>query len=276
MVMVSTDEAKEAPVLQFHLEPDEPVEVGELTNALDAVAHQFQVFSDTVGIESGASARLLVSSVSPGSIDINFLPDIVAIGATISSISDSVGFVVKFAEHIKCLIDIFSGEHKGEVPSYVTVKDCDDAINIASPTAQHGGSQTFNIYNAPVIQYASLESKTARKVVENASNHKAQLQFPQSERRQRVSMVWAQLNRDPARVKGASSPDKGIIEEIDPKPKAILFTDELSYLKLEMLAEDENPMKKVYFVDVEVSRVRDKITAYRIVGYHGCDDLNSD
>jgi hypothetical protein len=80
------------------------------------------------------------------------------------------------------------------------------------------------------------------------------------------------LDRAPAKTKG-SSPDKRVIGEIDPKPKTILFTDELSYLKNEMISDEENPMQKVYFVDVEVSRVKEKVTAYRIAGFHGKDDL---
>jgi hypothetical protein len=41
-----------------------------------------------------------------------------------------------------------------------------------------------------------------------------------------------------------------------------------------MISDEENPMQKVYFVDVEVSRVGGKVTAYRIVGFHGKDELD--
>ena len=157
----------------------------------------------------------------------------------------------------------------------VTVRDCDDAINIVKPIAEHGGSQTFNVYKGPVIQnQIRINSPQARSVVESASRQKAMLQFPQAERKQRVSMIWDRLDRAAAKTQG-SSPDKGIIEEIDPRPKTILFTDELSYLKKEMIHDEENPMQKVYFVDVEISRVGDKVTAYRIVGFHGKDELPS-
>lgn len=268
--------SKDVPALQLHIEPDEPIEVHELTNSLNSFAHQYQAFAVLQRLDTPSNARLLVSSVSPGSIDINFLPDIAAFCTTVSPLLDGLDLVSKFAQHINSLLDIFSGDSDAEVPQTISVKDCDDAVNIASPIAQHGGTQTFNIFNGPVVHFANLDQKTARNIVANATNHKANLQFPLSERRQRVSMVWTRLDREPATVKGTKSPDKGLIEEIDPKPKAILFTDELSCLKTEMLAEDENPMKKVYFVDVEISRIRDKIAAYRIVGFHGSDDLNSD
>jgi len=49
----------------------------------------------------------------------------------------------------------------------------------------------------------------------------------------------------------------------------------MSHVKKEMIDDEENPYQKVYFVDVEVLRVGDKVVAYRIVGYHGKEDLPS-
>ncbi len=40
-----------------------------------------------------------------------------------------------------------------------------------------------------------------------------------------------------------------------------------------MIDDQENPYKKVYFVDVAVSRVHGKVVSYRVIGYHGADDL---
>jgi hypothetical protein len=58
------------PVLQFHLEPQEPIEVYELTGALGSLARQYQVFAVANSLsEKAGDARLLVSSVKPGSID---------------------------------------------------------------------------------------------------------------------------------------------------------------------------------------------------------------
>ena len=94
------------------------------------------------------------------------------------------------------------------------------------------------------------------------------------ETRKGVSLVWAQTSRDAVRTKGAKSPDKGLIQEIDPKPHAVLFTDETAHLKRQMMEDEENLYKKVYFVDVEVSRgIGEKVTAYRVVAYYGRDDI---
>jgi hypothetical protein len=48
----------------------------------------------------------------------------------------------------------------------------------------------------------------------------------------------------------------------------------MAYLKREMIDDQQNPYQNVYFVDVEISRTGGKITAYRIVGYHGADQLD--
>jgi hypothetical protein len=67
------------PCLQLHLEPSEPIEVSELTGALGALARQYQGFAVQNQLAKKPSdARLLVSSVAPGSIDISLYPDLVA------------------------------------------------------------------------------------------------------------------------------------------------------------------------------------------------------
>ena len=63
--------------LQLHIEPQEPIEVYELTAALSALSRQYNLYVDRQRyFEKAGDARLLVSSVSPGSIDINFVPDL--------------------------------------------------------------------------------------------------------------------------------------------------------------------------------------------------------
>jgi hypothetical protein len=263
-------------VLQVHLEPQEPIEISELSHALGSLARQYQEFAVEHRLAQKASdARLLVSNVKPGSIDISLLPEwtgVVLSGPLLAPLIDKYQLVSKFAEHIKKLIGLFSDGKE----SAVSVKDCDDAINIVQPIAKHGGTQTFNvIHDNRTFNILTTDTREARRVIEQATRRKGQLQAPEEkpEKRQRVSMTWNRLDRDKAKTEGRS-PDRGTIEEIDPKPRAVLFTDELSYLKNEMIADEENPYQQVYFVDVEISRAAGgKVTAYRVVGYHGKDEL---
>jgi len=273
-----------AAFLNFHLEPDEPLEVTELTHALASLSRQYQQFTEQEGITSrGSAARLLISNVRPGSIDINFIPgfdDIVSMAVPMVPLMwDKYDLLVKFAKRINALLDWFLGKKpQGELTSEVTIKDCDDVINIAKPIAQHGGHQTINIHKGDdITNIMNITADDAKKLLTSAANHKAQLQGPIADQKERVAMVWKQLSTDAPKKKGERSPDQAIIAEIDPKRHPIFFTDDMSYLKTEMLENVDKPFRKIFFVDVDVSRLPNgKVGNYRITGFHGNVDRDDD
>lgn len=269
---------RESPFLKLHIDPDEPLELSELTCALAALSHQYQIFATAEGLAGRATdAKLLIPSVSHGSIDINLVPDFHAIAATIGPLMPQIlgqaELIEKFTKRIKWLLDLFSREERagGE---QTTVRDCDDAINLVNPIAQHGGHQTFNIHNGPTTSVViQIDAKAAKEIARIASNKKALLTEKTPDKRQRVSMIWAQLARDAAKTDGATSPDKAVIADLDRSSRPVFFTDETSSLKKEMIDDEENPYKKVFFVDVEVSRLPSgRIGNYKITGYHGKED----
>ncbi len=262
-------------LLQLHIEPDRSIEVDHLTAALGSLSRQYQTFAQEAGFSARpADARLLVSSVSRGSIDISFIPDLAAAGMAVLPLIDAAALVEKYVGHLSALLSWFKSGGGDNPPKPITVKDCDDAINIVKPIAEAGGNQTFNtIHGGVTINVLETTAEDARRIIEGAARTRAALQLPDAERHQRVSMMWHRLARDDARTAGVRSPDQGIIEELDAKPRAVMFTDDMAYIKREMIDDEDNPYQKVYFVDVEVSRVGGKITAYRIYGYHGKDDF---
>jgi hypothetical protein len=193
--------ARDDPVLQLHLEPQEPIEIEELTGALGALARQYQDFAISNHLaERAGEARLLVSNVAPGSIDISLLPEwVVVAGPLLAPLIDKASVILKFAEKIKELIQKFSGE-KG-APADATLKDCDDAINLVKPVAEHGGVQNFNIVQHQTIinNVLTTDTRQARRVTQNAARKKAELQASsQPERRERVAMIWSRLEHVPA------------------------------------------------------------------------------
>lgn len=158
----------------------------------------------------------------------------------------------------------------------ISVKDCDDAINIVKPIANHGGTQTFNTINGgAVFNIFTMTAPEASKIMEVALQEKALLQNSAAEVRQRVPLVWKRLDRDETRPEAKSSPDRALIEEIDEKSHPVFFTDEMSSIKKQMIDDEANPYQSVYFVDVSVSRVSGKIVSYRVIGYHGKEDLEA-
>lgn len=143
--------ADKEPYLQFHLEPGEHIEVSELTGALAALARQYQTFAvENQLAKKPSDARLLVSSVAPGSIDISLYPDLVAYLAALPMLApliDKADLIAKFGKTLKSLFELFTKKKESEAGDAITIKDCDDAINIVKPIANHGGTQTFNVIN---------------------------------------------------------------------------------------------------------------------------------
>ena len=105
--------AADEPCLQLHLEPGESIEVSELTGALGAVARQYQAFAVQNQLAKKPSdARLLVSSVAPGSIDISLYPDLVAYLAAVPMLApliDKAELIIRFGETLKVLFELFNG-----------------------------------------------------------------------------------------------------------------------------------------------------------------------
>lgn len=265
--------------LKLHMEPERPVEVSELVGALSSIAREYQIFCSYDPTYFGQSdARLLVSNVSPGSIDINLVPDHIATAATLFPVVPFT-HLKEFAQFIEWLIDglLDSSKTPGDTKlteiEPVTIKQCDDAINIAKPIANNGGSQSILVIkDAQVVNVLQMSASEAKRIVNSATKRKAELRAPDVETAERVPMIWSRLDRDRA-AKSGSSPDKALIEELDRRPKPVFFTDDMEHLKREMIEDEDNPYQKVYFVDVQISRTQDKIVSYRVIGYHGKEDL---
>lgn len=189
---------------------------------------------------------------------------------------DKAELIAKFGKALKGLFDLFGKKKESKAGDDISVKDCEDAINIVKPIANHGGSQTFNTINGGVtVNILTMSESEASRIMETAIHQKVLLQNPDAEIRQRVPMVWKRLDRDETKPEAKSSPDRALIEEIDTKSRAAFFTDEMSYLKKQMIDDEINPYQTIYFVDVSVSRISGKVVSYRVIGYHGKEELET-
>ena len=272
--------------LQLHLEPDEPIAVQELVGSLSALARQYQLYvAGEGGGEKSSQAKLLVSSVSPGSIDISLIPEIIDV-ASASAIAlapwmDKATAVAGFARKVHGLLSKFKspkGDDKSLVPSTmeeVTLRDCDDAQAIFKPVAEHGGTQTFNSYaDGAVVYNFNVSSPEAVACIENVIKQRALLRFPEGERYANMPLIWARIDDGEARKSG-STPDKAVIEPIDPKKKPIFFADGSTTLKNKMVRDEAYPLDRIYFVDVLVTRVGGRVVSYTVIDYHGSDEIEN-
>lgn len=264
--------------LRLHIETVHSIDVEELSSALVSYGRQYQTFAFERGFVGRPSdAKLLVSSVSQGSIDISFIPELVAIGMTLLPLVDQATLAVKFADQLLTLLKHFQSAKNPPPGVAVDVKDCEDVANIVSPVADNGGSQTFMVINGGVtVNQLTVSQSEARKIRRRAQQQRDALKTPEvpaKETRHGVPLTWHQLAKDAPKMQGKRSPDQGIIEEIDEGAHAVLFTDDTAHLKNELIGDGENPYRMVYFVDVEISRVANKVVSYRVFRFHGKDEL---
>src|ERR1700716_22635 len=119
--------AVDEPCLQLHLEPSEPIEVSELTGALGALARRYQAFAVQNQLAKKPSdARLLVSSVAPGSIDISLYPDLMTHLASVGMFApliDKAELIAKFGKALKGLFDLFAKKKESGAGEDISVKD---------------------------------------------------------------------------------------------------------------------------------------------------------
>ncbi|MGO6935013.1 hypothetical protein ACCS97_25110 [Rhizobium ruizarguesonis] len=268
------------PAFNLHIEPKSPIELEHMLSSLAVLGRRFQSYAkEELDLGRGDTAKLYVSSIKPGSIDISLIPDLYEAGKHVAGAvaaagaGDVVETVKGFAESIQTLFKTFNKPVKEEAGAGVTVKDCDDAINIVKPIATAGGVQTFNVNNVQGDQILvfDINSPQASRIIDNALHHREKLLLPETETHKQVALVWQKIDRSDARTVGATSPDKGRIEEIDSRPKSILFHEDVADVKSDIMGEAL--LQMVYYVDVEVVRVDDRIKAYRVVGYHGKEPL---
>lgn len=269
------------PALNLHIEPKNPIELEDMLASLAALGRRYQNYAkDEFDLTRGENARLFVSSIKPGSIDISLIPDLVDAGkagaGAIAAVGagDFVEAVKGFAASIDTLLKTFSKPTSAASAPELTVKDCDDAVNIVKPIANAGGTQTFNVNNVQGDQILvfNINSPQANRIMDNALHHREALLLPETETRKSVALVWQKIDKSDARVAGSRSPDKGRIEEIDRGAKSVLFDESIASVKGEIMADAL--LQMVYYVDVEIVRVNDRIQAYRVIKYHGKEPLD--
>jgi hypothetical protein len=263
--------------LQLHIEAKRFIEAGDLAKALRAMERQYETFLLREGVVSRTSqATLRVSSFKPGSLDILFTPEVISTVTAFAPALAGLETVAKFSDHLKKIFELFkrSTNSPPKDLSSISAKDCDDIMQIAAPIAKNGGSQTFNQINGGItINLYAMNQSEASDIMSGAANTKAAIKEPESKRRTQVPLVWSQIDRNQAKTAGIRSPDQGIIQEIDSKPHSILFSEDISYLKDEII-RGENPLTKIYFVDVDIIEVEDSIVAYRVTAIHSMQDIS--
>lgn len=252
--------------LTFHLETSRPVDLVDLGLSFNALGRQFESYVRAREFEPNPrNARLFVKELRTGSIL-----------ATLGSLLEQASFVFEHADAIAGfytnlvdLLEYFSTQKEGPAPAKITREDAQQVSDLVEPAARDGGAQlNINITNnrasvhVPiVINQIHIPSQRANAIQNNARRFLGP-SLPSSGHFEREVLTLEQMRSDVHSKAG----DRGVIETFATKPVKLHFmTPEV---KAAIIDDPENPFKKAYVVDGQVSRAKGKPALYKIHAVH--------
>lgn len=255
--------------LKVEIKNQQPIELLELTKSLVALGNQFTKYVSEHGDSKEArEAKLYIKEIRTGSVILD-LVETASIGMI--PFIENLQTITGFAKHLKTLYDIFLAKKKTPLPQSLTTNDYKDLSQILNPIAADSASQ-MNIsatVNGNVELHFHIDSLEANALQNVIGKEIKSIKVPETGDgiETKVLLRLYQARADSKENKG----NKGIIEELTPKPINLIFEDDA--IKNTILQGEHNPFKTVYVVDVKQQYVQEKIAAYRVVKYHEMFDL---
>src|ERR1700730_18480862 len=244
----------EAPI-RFELNNSKPVDLLDLTAALHAFGEAYQDHVISAGYDSErGNIRLFIKELRTGSII-----------AELASLAEQASFVLKhidvaagFVTHVNDILQYFLGK-MSPVKEPPTRREAEQAMAIVEPVAKDGGSQL-------IVQIGKVEGSLVLRIdspqanaIQNAAPRYIGPTTPTSLVLQDQLLALYQVRGDPSQKVG----DRGIIETISPHPVKLLFASEGG--KKQIVEMHDNPLQKIFVVDVEVRSADGKPKLYRIL-----------
>lgn len=251
----------------------DPIDLLDFTASLTAIAREHEARLKTrlprVDVDE---TRLLIVDVRKGSIILELLP----ILAPIISTAEVTNTAVDFVNHMKSALGQLAVPG-GRVQSATTaqLKNMNDTVQTVVNDSSGEMTIAARYQSGEVIQELVITRSDAKAISENAISQRRELEAKGSDVLDRVLMRLHQSSVDNLKV-GRKTSEKGIVERIDLKPRALIYASDLAgqRIKDEILKDEGNPFQKGFIVDLDVETVGGKPQAYRILAVHDVIDLD--
>jgi len=261
-------ESKDTALL-VHIEHSKPIEVCDFIKTLNAISGLFADYVRRNGeCAEMAKAKLYVEKIEHGCIDIHLCE---MVSSSIIPFMENANVIMEFAGYIKKIVGFYA-KGIGDKPS-LSIKELKEVHDLFSVTARDRGGKasigairkadkinvfnncTFNAYDGNAAQnQARVEADERDGDCGNERVYKRQL------------MKIYQMRSDLASDTG----NKAIVDAISAKRINLCFESEK--LKMTILNSDNNPIKKIFLVDVVVQTVNGNIAAYKVTALHDIMD----
>lgn len=252
---MSDAELRDADKLVFVLEHEGPIPLAEFTSALQRLAMRYT--REVKASEPDQEPRLYISEITKGSVVIAF----VAAGAIMTGLGGA-NTLFTFAQNLKKMVGHFTG--KGDKIT-VTKADCDDMRALASPVIHTVNGGIHLHIGRDALAVLELNQAQAFEADNRAALERMALSQQEENLKPGVLLVWDQVRNAPG-VEVGRSPDRGVIFEIDKRPRQVTFASD--ELKTRMGWHGFNPFDKAFVVDVKVMVGPGGPLAYRVLALH--------
>lgn len=275
--MVELGPRHEGDRVVVHLDPGQPIELGNLSESFAALA---RLYERHYRKEGESAPKLYVTKLETGSIWMEIAPYLPLLGQVVA-IADSALIMADFTDRIWKGIKAFSAD-PGDAPRQnpPPIDDARDIREFVKPLLgkrgallgiTHARYEKTDGERKTVVEYDFDEAELNRAAL-NIDEAIGTNLLPVDDHNKtekkcvEVMLFIDQANRGPGKEKGRTG-DKGVIPEISEKPLPVYFKKGLNDLKGH-ITKDVNPLTSTFIVDVYVHYVGEEPRGYTVTHVH--------
>lgn len=267
------------PHLTLRICTEEPIELGDFVGAFTSIAGEYERFVRETHPGLSGSAQIFVKEVRAGSIEADLFPYI-AWAVPFLAEADKVmlveDFVRRWGGRITALI---RGVVQEQPASRSELHDFTDAVQAIANDPNGSATLEAAVFEdgkrevRAAFKFTTTDARAARAEIDRRFK---ELESKSTADHERVLMVFARADTRDARV-GKSSGELVKIEELSPKPLALIYASKLAEERIKHETRSpESIFKKGFVIDVNVRLANGKPAGYAVTHVHQVIDLPDD
>lgn len=270
--------------LQIRFGVDRPVELVQLTLALQALARDYRRYANDVIREKGGKVsdediRLYVTDIHSGSIVAELASAVSVLGAFMPLVDVNpifTGYVQFFGETINYFRALASKKEVKPADVTTTKAAAQAVTDVMAVVAGHPGAslrfaaKAKDADGASVVYELQYTSEEAAEAQRGAMIAQKVLDYRGGAEHENVLLYFQRTSTDAAKSDGRTD-DKAVVNSISPKPLPVHFASPLDAARVNDMKADpkQNPFKAAFRVDLNVETDRNRVPRfYRVVHIH--------
>lgn len=241
--------------LVYRIEYTDAIPITHFTDALSALSSEYQKFLYDTYESERPEAKLYVQAIEKGSI----VTTLVEYAMPILPFIGEVNTVIEFGTFLKKSYDYLRS--KGSIDKNLDNKDLDNLERIITPAIQTNNNISLSLEGCHIENLIFANESEARAIRDRIQEEKNSTDNGGVVLHEKVGLVLEQIKRGD---KGKGN--KGVIEQICKETLNLVWQND--HEKNEIVSMGENPMSKIFIVDVEHVTNSYNKSWYKIIKVH--------